>query len=72
MTEESYIKPWWQSKSIWGSIVSVAALVASALLGVNIDASTQAEVVNIILTITGAAGGALAVYGRVVADKAIG
>jgi len=72
MTEESYVKPWWQSKSIWGSVVSVASLLASGLLGISLDASTQAELVNIILTVTGAAGGALAVYGRVVADKAIG
>lgn len=63
--------PWWQSRTIWGSVVAIAASIAG-IFGLNFDASLQSQLIDIILAIVGAIGGALAFYGRVVATKKIG
>lgn len=59
-------KPWYTSKTIWGSIVAIAALVAGAF-GYSVGTEAQGEIVTAII---GIIGGALAIYGRVKAvDK---
>jgi hypothetical protein len=67
-------KPWWQSKSIIGSLVTVAAVVAG-FFGLDVDPATQAFVVSqldLVMTAAGVAiGAALAIYGRVVARQPI-
>ena len=68
MTEE---KKWWQSKSVWGGIVVVAATVAGAF-GYTVDGTTQAEITDLILAGVTAAGALAAIVGRVKATKTIG
>ncbi len=67
-------KPWWESKTIWGSIITVVA-VASGLFGIQIDAQTQGLLVDNITALVSAGGaivGALlGIYGRVKADKKV-
>lgn len=63
--------PWWQSKTIWGSAIAILASIL-ALFGLNLDASLQSQLVDIVVAIGGVIGGALAWYGRVVATKKIG
>ena len=65
-------KNWWQSKTIWGSIIGGAALVVSLLFHKTISPADQSNIVDIIMTLVGAAGSAFAIYGRVVSTTAIG
>lgn len=61
-------KVWWQSKSVWGSIVAVLAGVAGAF-GLNIDGAGQEIIATSIVGIVGAVGGLIALWGRIRADK---
>lgn len=63
-------KKWWQSKTIWGGVVAIGAAAAGAF-GHAVDQDTQDQVVELIMAIVGAAGGLLAIYGRLKADKEI-
>lgn len=65
------MKNWYQSKTIWGALIAVAAS-ALQLAGLEIGAADQAELADIAVTLTGAAGGLLALYGRLVATSSIG
>lgn len=62
--------PWWQSKTILGAAVAILASVGG-LLGLNLDASLQSQLVDLVTAVGGVIGGALAWYGRVVATKKI-
>lgn len=64
-------KPWYQSKTVWGSVIAIAA----ALLGVwdvRIEESDQARLVELIVQAAGALGGLLALVGRFAASRRIG
>ena len=63
-------KPWYESRTIWGSLIAVAAAL-SAAMGITIDGATQAELASVVVQITGAAGSLLAIYGRLVATDII-
>ncbi|HOV80325.1 MAG TPA: hypothetical protein PK728_09505 [Bacillota bacterium] len=63
-------KKWWQSKTVWGGIVAIGGAVAGAF-GIAVDEATQGEIVDYIMVIAGAAGGLLAIYGRLKAEKKI-
>jgi len=54
-------KPWYKSKTIWGSIVAVLALAAGAF-GYEVGPDAQAEIVT---SLIGVVGGAFAIYGRI-------
>lgn len=63
-------KVWWQSKTVWGSIVALLAGVAT-LAGVKLDATLQDQLVELIVGIANIVGGAIAWYGRVKAEGAL-
>jgi FtsH-binding integral membrane protein len=67
-------KAWYESKSVWGGIVSVLAGVA-ALVGHALSPQTQAALtdngVAIATAVATIVGSALAIYGRLKADKVI-
>lgn len=63
-------KPWWASRTIIGAIVSVLALIAGNF-GVSIAPEMQGEIVTLVLTLAGVAGGGLSIYGRLRAQKGI-
>lgn len=60
-------KVWWQSKTIWGSILSFIAM-ALSYFNINLDVGLQAEIVNLII---GAVGAVLTVYGRLKASGSV-
>ncbi len=64
-------KPWYQSKTIWGSLVAVAAAFAGAL-GFNIDAQNQLLISDAILQFIVAGGALFSIYGRLSATDVIG
>ena len=65
------IKPWYQSKTVWGSLVAIAAAVLG-VWDVRVDAADQARLVELIVQALGAAGGLVALIGRFSASRRIG
>ena len=63
-------KPWWQSKTVWASIIAVLAGMAS-LAGINLDATLQDELANLITAAAEVASGAVALLGRLQAQTAL-
>jgi len=63
-------KVWWQSKTVWGSIVGMLAGVAT-LAGVHLDATLQDQLAALLTGAGEVAGGALAFYGRVTAKAVL-
>jgi len=68
-------KGWYQSKTIWGAIISIVATLISILTHKTISPETQQVIVNQIVNIATAvaaiAGGIMAIVGRLKADKII-
>ena len=65
------MKPWWQSKTLWGAIVAIASSVLG-LAGFELGA-VDAEALTGLLTSLGAAiGGIIAIVGRLKAKSRIG
>lgn len=65
------VKPWWQSRTIWASIVAVLAVVAGYFRFELVEAD-QAALVDAITSIIGAVAGVLAIYTRAKATTKIG
>lgn len=69
------IKPWWQSKGVIGGAIAVACTIAG-FFGVSIDAATQAVIVDQamagVIAVVNLVGAALAIWGRLSAQKRIG
>jgi hypothetical protein len=63
-------KPWYLSKTIWGSLVAIAAAIASAF-GMPLGGDLQAQLVEALLQVAGAVGGLVAIYGRLTATDII-
>lgn len=63
-------KQWYQSKSVWGGIVAVAAGIAG-FFGINLEPSAQTQLVDAFLALAGATGGMVAIIGRIKADRKI-
>lgn len=63
-------KAWYQSKTVWGSIIALLAGVGT-LAGLKLDASLQDQLAQLLTGAGELVGGALAFYGRMKADKAI-
>lgn len=64
------VKPWYQSKTIIGAVITVLALVLTAF-GYGIGAEDQAALADYAVSLGGIVGGLLAIYGRVKASKDI-
>ena len=64
------IKAWYQSKTVWGALIAVAASLVQ-IAGIELGADVQADLVEIAVTLAGAAGGLFAIYGRISADAGI-
>lgn len=60
-------KVWWQSKTVWGSVLAFLAT-ALSFFGVSLDVGFQAEIVNFLMALIGAG---LAIYGRFVASASL-
>jgi len=63
-------KPWYLSRTIWGSLIAVAAALGS-ILGISLDQATQTELADIVVQLAGAAGALVAIYGRLAATEII-
>jgi hypothetical protein len=63
-------KQWYYSKTIWGALLAVGSS-ALQIKGLQIGPADQSTIVDSAVSIAGAVGGLLAVYGRVTASTAI-
>lgn len=66
----SDMKAWYQSKTIWGALVAILASVLQAA-GTPLEAGAERDLVEALTTLAGAAGGLLAIYGRLSADRRV-
>ena len=64
------MKEWYQSKTVWGALIAVTASLLQ-VAGIELGADMQSDLADIAVTLTGAAGGLLAIYGRVTAQSGI-
>jgi hypothetical protein len=64
------IKPWYQSRTIWASIVTVGAAVA-ALFGLPVGEADQIMLADKMLQLVTVIGGLAAIFGRVIAKSQI-
>lgn len=63
-------KPWWQSKTVWGSIIALLAGIAT-FAGLKLDATLQDQLADLITGAANVAGGLIAWYGRVKAQSTL-
>ena len=64
------VKPWYLSKTIWASLVAVAAAILSAF-GIPLGEPMQREIVELILQTITVAASLAAIFGRLVATSEI-
>ncbi|PWW02223.1 hypothetical protein DFR52_102891 [Hoeflea marina] len=65
------IKPWYQSKAVWGALIAVAAS-AVRVGGIELGLEDQGQLADAAVSLAGTIGGLLALYGRVSAKNRIG
>ena len=74
-TNAAATKPWYASKTVWGSLIGAASVIAG-FFGVHTDPASQAMTVNGVTAAAAGIGGAvstaLTLYGRLTATKPIG
>lgn len=63
-------KAWFESKTIWGGLVTLLSVVLS-VLGYQLTSEDQEMLVAVITAVMGSIGGLLAIWGRVKASKPI-
>lgn len=63
-------KKWYQSKSVWGGIVALLAVLLGAF-GYSIGDGDQSALIDSLSVIGGAVGSLVAIYGRVKASKRV-
>ncbi len=65
------MKPWYQSKTIWGALIAIAAPLLGRA-GLEVGGAEQAEIADALTAFAGTLGGLLALYGRLTATKGVG
>lgn len=70
-TDMLQMKPWYQSKTVWGALIAIAAPLLGRA-GLDVGGAEQAEIAEALTTLAGTLGGLLALYGRLTATKGVG
>lgn len=60
------IKPWYQSKTVWGAVITLASM-AAACAGIEVDDPDRQALTELLVVTGGAVGGILSLVGRLVA-----
>lgn len=63
-------KTWYQSRTIWGALVAILASLAHAG-GFSLTAADQGQMADALVSLAGAAGGLLAIWGRLRATSKV-
>lgn len=64
-------KPWYLSRTIWASLVTIAAA-AAGISGIAVAAADQTAIADALLEIVTASAGLIAIFGRLAAKSRIG
>lgn len=64
------VKSWYQSRTIWGALIAIAASALQAT-GIHLNSQDQSQITDAVLALSGAFGGLLAIYGRINAEKTV-
>ena len=64
-------KQWYQSKTVWGSLIAILASLLQ-VAGVDFDVAGQDQLADNLVALSGAVGGLVALYGRMSAEKRLG
>lgn len=64
------IKAWYHSKTIWGAMLAIGAPLFN-VFGFDVPGEVQNQLADIAVTLAGAIGGLIALYGRLSATKAL-
>jgi hypothetical protein len=65
------IKPWWQSKTMWGAIMTIASATLG-VLGYDIGDAEREAMTGVLTSLGAAIGGLVAIIGRIKARNRIG
>lgn len=65
------IKPWYQSKGVWGSVIAFVAIVAG-MLGFDLTDADQESLAEIAVAIGGALAALVGLIGRLTARARVG
>ena len=65
------IKPWWQSKTLWGAIVPLGSA-SLGLAGLDLGETDREALIELLTSLGAALGGVIAIFGRVTAKSRIG
>lgn len=65
------MKQWYLSKTVWGALVAILAGLLP-VMGMELDAGAQSQLADDFVSLVGAVGGLVAVYGRLTAEKRLG
>ena len=65
-------KAWYESKTIWGALITAASLIGGIVFHKTISAGDQQALVDIITSTIGAAATVLTIWGRVTANGPLG
>ncbi len=65
------IKSWWQSKTLWGAIVTIASA-ALGLAGLELGDADREALIELMTSLGAAIGGVIAIFGRITAKNRIG
>lgn len=65
------MKQWYLSKTVWGALVAIVASLLSGI-GFELGADAQGELADDLVSLAGAIGGLIAIYGRLTAEKRLG
>jgi len=65
------VKPWWQSKTMWGGVVALACGIAG-FLGFAVPDDQVSVITDIVVAVSTVIGGILTLYGRTKANTKIG
>ena len=65
------IKPWWQSKTLWGALVTIGSA-ALGLAGLELGETDREALIDLLTSLGAAIGGVIAIFGRITARSRIG
>jgi len=65
------IKPWWQSKTLWGAIVTIGSA-ALGLAGLELGETDREALIELLTSLGAVIGGVIAIFGRITARSRIG
>ncbi|WP_375588895.1 hypothetical protein ABWH89_18110 [Hoeflea alexandrii] len=65
------IKPWWQSKTLWGAFVAIASS-ALGLTGFELGETDREALTGLLTSFGAVVGGIIAIVGRLKAKSRIG